>query len=181
LERSAAWAYVEDGCGARGGDEGGVGDGERSLHLLRAPVMLRIVLPVPDRSRRRAEDGVALETVAARREMKTVARGMGSGCCRCSAREGSCMQAPCARVDQWNKTPFATVGGRCSSAFLFRPERWERTGEYETGQSTVGLASQLDLSKFPFKPDQSTFCGFSACTLRTSPSQRLRALHGLSN
>jgi hypothetical protein len=32
------------------GDEGGVGGGECSLRLLRAPVMLRVVLPVPDRS-----------------------------------------------------------------------------------------------------------------------------------
>jgi hypothetical protein len=32
--------------------------------------------------------------------MTTGARAMGSGCCRCCARERSCMQAPCARVDR---------------------------------------------------------------------------------
>jgi hypothetical protein len=62
--------------------------------------MLRVVLPVPDRSWLRAEDNEGLDTVAAGREMKTVARGMENGCCRCCAREGSCMQAPCARVDR---------------------------------------------------------------------------------
>jgi hypothetical protein len=41
---------AEDGRSARRGDEGGVGDGECSLHLLRTPAMLRVVLPVPDRS-----------------------------------------------------------------------------------------------------------------------------------
>jgi hypothetical protein len=46
------------------------------------------------------EDDEALDTVAAGREVKTVTRGMGSGCCRCCTREGSCMQEPCARVDR---------------------------------------------------------------------------------
>jgi hypothetical protein len=55
---------------------------------------------VPDRSWLRAEDNEAPDTVAAGREMKAVARGVGSGCCRYCAREGSCMQAPCARVDR---------------------------------------------------------------------------------
>jgi hypothetical protein len=88
---------TEDRCSARGGDEGGMGDGECSLHLLRAPAMLCIVLPAPDTSWLRAENNQVLDTVAAGREVITVARGMGSGCC---AHEGSCMQAPCARVDR---------------------------------------------------------------------------------
>jgi hypothetical protein len=97
---------AECGVGAKigavpgGGDEGGVGDGECPLHLLRAPGMLRVVLPVPDRSWLRAEDNEVLDMVAAGREVKTVARGMGSGGCRCCAREGSYIQAPCARVDR---------------------------------------------------------------------------------
>ncbi|KAJ7810020.1 hypothetical protein B0H14DRAFT_3151375 [Mycena olivaceomarginata] len=60
---------AEDRRGARGGDEGGVGDGECSLHLLRAPAMLRVVLPVPDTSWLRAEDNQALDTVAAGKEV----------------------------------------------------------------------------------------------------------------
>jgi hypothetical protein len=70
------------------------------LHLLCAPAMLRVVLPVPDTSWLRAEDDEALDTLAAGREVITVARGMGSSCCRCCACERSCMQAPCARVDR---------------------------------------------------------------------------------
>jgi hypothetical protein len=66
------------------------------LHLLRAPAMLCVVL-VPDTSWLRAENNQVLDTVAAGREVITVARGMGSGCC---AREGSYMQAPYARVDR---------------------------------------------------------------------------------
>ncbi|KAJ7301395.1 hypothetical protein DFH08DRAFT_993776 [Mycena albidolilacea] len=54
---------AEDGRGARRGDEGGAGDGKRSLQLLRAPAMLRVVLPVPDRSWLGAEDSEALDTV----------------------------------------------------------------------------------------------------------------------
>jgi hypothetical protein len=70
------------------------------LQLLRAPAMLRVVLPVPDMSWLRAEDNQVLDTVAAGKEVITMARGMGSGCCGCCAHEGSCMQAPCARVDR---------------------------------------------------------------------------------
>jgi hypothetical protein len=62
--------------------------------------MVRVVLPVPDRSWLGAEDNEALDAVAAGREMKTVARGMGSGCCRCCEREGHCMQAPGVCVDR---------------------------------------------------------------------------------
>jgi hypothetical protein len=68
---------VEDGCGARGGDEGGVGDGECSLHLLRTPAMLRVVLLVPDRSWFRAEDNEGLDTVAAGREVRRGGAGDG--------------------------------------------------------------------------------------------------------
>jgi hypothetical protein len=98
--RAVAGVGAEERRGARGGDEGGVGDGECALHLLRAPAMLRVVFPVPDTSWLRAEDNQALDTVATGREVITVARGMGSGCCRCWARGGSCVQAPCARVNR---------------------------------------------------------------------------------
>jgi hypothetical protein len=48
LERRAAWAQRVGGT--RGGDEGGVSERERSLHVLRAPAMLGVVRPVPDRN-----------------------------------------------------------------------------------------------------------------------------------
>ncbi|KAJ7810023.1 hypothetical protein B0H14DRAFT_3151376 [Mycena olivaceomarginata] len=67
--RAVAGVGAEDRRGARGGDEGGVGDGECALHLLRAPAMLRVVLPVPDTSWLRAEDNQALDTVAAGKEV----------------------------------------------------------------------------------------------------------------
>ncbi|KAJ7865117.1 hypothetical protein B0H14DRAFT_3133466 [Mycena olivaceomarginata] len=81
---------AEDGRGARGGNEGGVGDGERTLHLLRAPAILRVVLPVPDRSWLRAEDSEALDTIGAGGEVITAALAMGSGYRRCYARGGAC-------------------------------------------------------------------------------------------
>ncbi|KAJ7676499.1 hypothetical protein B0H14DRAFT_3065241 [Mycena olivaceomarginata] len=78
---------AEDGRGARRGDEGDVCDGRRSLHLLRAPATLRVVLPVPDRSWLRAEDSEELDTAAV-----AAARARGGAC------RGE--DAPGARVDR---------------------------------------------------------------------------------
>jgi hypothetical protein len=61
---------AEDGRGAQRDDEGGADDGKHVLHLLRAPAMLRVVLPVPDRSWLRAEDSDELDTVASHHEKR---------------------------------------------------------------------------------------------------------------
>ncbi|KAJ7795438.1 hypothetical protein B0H13DRAFT_1934922 [Mycena leptocephala] len=48
--RAEAGVGAQDGRGAWRGDEGGVGEGEHPPHLRRTPVVLHVVLGVPDRS-----------------------------------------------------------------------------------------------------------------------------------
>jgi hypothetical protein len=80
---------AEDRRDTRAGDEGGVGDGKHTLHLLRALAMLR--------SHPRCRTGASFERrivkLATGGEVIAVARVTGSGCRRCCARGWWCM--PC--------------------------------------------------------------------------------------